>query len=505
VSNDTDGTFTPIDGSNNTAGAAINSGPNASACTSNQAANLLVMANGGNGTVSLFRLDTLAHVKTISTGGSPFSCFIDPSPNAMYVTNRTSNTMSVISLFDNTVKQQVPTGINPQGLARYFQNIYVVNQNGGGAGTVSIVKRFDFRKSADMSGDGKSDLLWKNAGDGSVASWLMNGVSTTASAVLVGPGSWTPVLKGDLDGDGTGDIVWRNTATAETAVWLMDGLAPKFNGAATVLGPSSFYPILSGTFDGSARRGILWADATSGQVVIWIFGGRIVLNVLASPYTQTIYTGSPAWSPILLGNFDGDFYSDIVWRNTDGSVAIWLMQGDTTAGLSVKASATIFGPGSTWVPTFIADFDGDGRSDILWTNSATGDTAIWLMNGLAPKGRGVQTIMAGSTGWRVTQVADLDGDLKADLIWRNVNTGATAAWLMDGTAAKPGGTAVLMSDPNWVAQQTRDTAGLLQADLVWHNTVTNATALWLMNGLSVTASSILLGSGPWGVVQYYQP
>jgi hypothetical protein len=31
----------------------------------------------------------------------------------------------------------------------------------------------------------------------------------------------------------------------------------------------------------------------------------------------------------------------------------------------------------------VADFDGDGRADILWRNPITGDDGLWAMNGFA--------------------------------------------------------------------------------------------------------------------------
>ena len=45
-----------------------------------------------------------------------------------------------------------------------------------------------------------------------------------------------------------------------------------------------------------------------------------------------------------------------------------------------------------------ADFDGDGKSDVLWRNTATGDVAIWYMDGM--------TIRA-SSGF-VTSLTDLN-------------------------------------------------------------------------------------------------
>lgn len=489
VANETSGTISAIDGSNNTAGTPIASGGTSVAvCSLNQALDFFVILNQGSSSITAFALDTLAPLETVTTGGFPWTCYIDQTPRALYVVNRTDDTVSVIDLYGGAVRRQIPTGTHPQGIARYFQNFYVVNN---GSNSVSVFKRLDFRKAADVDGDGKSDLLWSNGVTGATAVWLMNGTASSGSAFLTPSGTWLPILENDVDGDGSADIVWRNTTTNETALWLMDGTAPK--ASKLLLGPSTWVPIFLGSFDGSAARGILWRNSADGAVALWLMNGT-------APRLATVIFPASSWMPILLGNFDGDFHSDIVWRNSDGSVAIWLMQGDAVSGLSAKASAVILGPGTPWVPVFAADLDGDGRSDLVWRNTANGDTAVWLMNGLTPKPGGTAIILPGSAGWNVTHVRDLDGDAKADLIWRNNATGATAVWLMDGIASKPNGTAVLLNDPNWSVTHTFGFTRDLRGDLLWRNSATGQTAVWLMNGLSATTSAILLGDPNWSVV-----
>ena len=344
---------------------------------------------------------------------------------------------------------------------------------------------------SDLDGDGNADLVWWNSTTGASAAWLMNGASATASAFLAAPGNWVPVLRADLDGDGFSDVVWRNSSTGATAVWLMQGLTSKASGF--LLGPSSWVPLLSGSFDGSTSHGILWRNSDTGAVAIWL-----MYNGLVPALAQVIFPASQ-WVPLMTADFDGDGVDDILWQHADGRVAIWLMQGNASSGVTAKASAVIFGPGTAWVPTFVADLDGDGRSDLVWGNTSTGDTAVWLMNGLAPKPGGTAIIFRGSSGWSVTHVVDLDGDGKSDLIWRNQTTGATAAWLMNGLAAKPGGAAILLTDANWEVTHHFRFNNDLNGDLVWRNGATGQTAIWLMNGLSAISSRIIFSAPDWTI------
>jgi len=80
------------------------------------------------------------------------------------------------------------------------------------------------------------------------------------------------------------------------------------------------------------------------------------------------------------------------------------------------------------------DFNGDGKADVLWRNTANGAVAIWLMDG----GRRLAASIIGTPPlvWEVDTVEDYDGDGKSDLLWRNTANGVTVLWLMDGLAIK---------------------------------------------------------------------
>jgi uncharacterized protein (DUF1800 family) len=188
-------------------------------------------------------------------------------------------------------------------------------------------------------------------------------------------------------------------------------------------------------------------------------------------------------------DFNGDGKSDLVFRNgANGQITGWLMNGATAS-----ATNALVGPGS-WTVSHIADFNGDGKADLLFRND-DGSVTLWIMNGLSV------TSSAGLIGpdpnWFVTHVGDFDGDGKADLLWRNAN-GAVTMWLMNGTTVKA--TAGLTgADPNWSVTHVGDFNGDGKTDILWRNTNGSVTQ-WIMFGTSIATATALLGPDPnWSV------
>jgi hypothetical protein len=83
----------------------------------------------------------------------------------------------------------------------------------------------------------------------------------------------------------------------------------------------------------------------------------------------------PNWKPAFAGDFNGDGKTDILWRADNGTVALWQMNG-----AQVAANITIGNVGTEWRLFGTGDFDGDGKGDILWRNH-DGSVAVWEMNG----------------------------------------------------------------------------------------------------------------------------
>jgi len=185
--------------------------------------------------------------------------------------------------------------------------------------------------------------------------------------------------------------------------------------------------------------------------------------------------GGAAW---LRGDFDGDGKSDILWRNTSNGVnSIWKAANSATS----QAVSTV---GQPWVAIGAADFDGDHKSDILWHNASTGANAIWK-SGNSATSQSVATVTG--QAWTIVGAGDFNGDGKADLLWRNVVNGSNAIWLSANAATQQPITAVTVQA--WTIVGVGDFNADGRSDILWRNTSSGANAIWL-SGNSATQQRI---------------
>ncbi len=296
----------------------------------------------------------------------------------------------------------------------------------------------------DFNNDGLADVLWRHAGSGQVEIWNMNGttIASQGSPATIGDLNWEIKGVGGFNGDGFGDVLWRNKVSGQVMIWLMNGNTIASQGSPATIGDLNWEIKGVGDFDGDGKTDILWQNKVSGQVIIWLMNGATLASQ-GSPAT----IGDLNWEIKGVGDFNRDGKADILWKNkVSGQVYVWLMNG--TAIASQSSPATIGDSDQNWEVKGVGDFNGDGFDDILWKNKATGQVFIWLMNSTAIASQGSPGSVS-DLNWEIRGVGDYNGDGKVDILWRNKATGQVYIWLMNGTTATSQGSPATISDLNW--------------------------------------------------------
>jgi hypothetical protein len=190
----------------------------------------------------------------------------------------------------------------------------------------------------------------------------------------------------------------------------------------------------------------------------------------------------PASPPV---DFNGDGKTDLLWRNrATGEVFLWFMDGANP--LRTQSVATV--GDMNWQIIGSADFNGDGKPDLLWRNTATGMIALWYMNGAALAS--AASIMEIPMEWVIVATADFNGDGKPDFLWRNRDTGMIAVWYMNGATLVSAVSITTVSTDEEIAG-TADMNRDGKPDIIWRNKNTGTISVWYMNGATYLSNAVI--------------
>jgi len=300
--------------------------------------------------------------------------------------------------------------------------------------------------SGDIDGDGHPDLAIPSYNSSSTLFSLFRDSSTIGTINLAAitnlNANYEPayIAIGDIDGDGKNDLVVTNYYTGNVSIFRNTGTAGTFSFAAKVdisagSGPST---VAIADLDGDGKNDIVVTNYTSYTITVYRntnSSGSISSSLFsASSYSTPYYPNF-----IKIDDIDGDGKKDILTSNY-GSNNISIFRNTSTVGTISLATRLDYATGSGTSCTqgsAIVDLDGDGKKDIAVVNRCNNTFSVF-QNQSTPGTISLATQVTYSTGNSPCDLsfADFNGDGKQDIILtNNVSTNTVYVYINQGTIA----------------------------------------------------------------------
>lgn len=296
---------------------------------------------------------------------------------------------------------------------------------------------------ADVTGDGKVDLLLpcQNAVTGEADFLKGNGDGTFGTATkvtLTGANKPQAIVVYDATGDGKADMLVASNGTNTKNVIAYTG---DNTGAFTYL-PDNLQQASTLNSIYNLKAFDLNADGKVDNIVSTHMLGNTVANAsvnLPNPVAPTtlMTTGSNPYD-VASADFDNDGKADLVFANQgSNNFSLFTQGGNSAFAIKGAAISTV-----TAEPQGIsaADMDVDGNQDVLTANygvAAGGDISLFRGNGMGGFAAARQTVSTGSSAANGRPnsivVADFNGDGRPDIATTNYLSTAGQVVVLLGT------------------------------------------------------------------------
>ncbi len=174
-----------------------------------------------------------------------------------------------------------------------------------------------------------------------------------------------------------------------------------------------------GDFNADGRMDILVQNSVGLLYVYVTDSTGLAVDAEASNHVADL----PAdWSVKSVADFNGDGHSDILVQHTDGTLFVMITESAVSpVQVSVALSDS---PGSVpagWTVKGANDSNGDGTADVLAINDTTAQTWIYITNsdGVSFDSAASDSPVTIPSGWFVVGAGDFNGDGRNDLVVEN--------------------------------------------------------------------------------------
>jgi hypothetical protein len=237
-------------------------------------------------------------------------------------------------------------------------------------------------------------------------------------------------------------------------------------------------------FNSDGMTDLVLQHEDTGCMVLWQMNG---VSLIAQQWI-TPNCVDPSWRISGYADFDKDGKMDLLFQNvSSGQILVWLLNGTTLKEqlwLSAQPST------SAWRVAALGDFDGDSKVDVILQNRDDGRMLAWLLNGAKGVTLKLQQFLSPSAAdpnWRIVGTGDIDGDGKPDLFFKHATSGYMVAWLMNGTSfVAQDWISPSQVGPEWAIASIGDFNGDSRPDLILQNTVNGWTVAWPLRGFALT-------------------
>ena len=310
-----------------------------------------------------------------------------------------------------------------------------------GPSTTSVPATSDHSTtSKPLLGDGIADVIWTNQTTAGLRTYVSLGqgdgtysTSTTSVPTTNNHSSTAKPLSGDANGDGITDIIWTNQTTAGLRTYVSLGQGDGTYSKSTTSVPttnnhSTTSSPLTADTNGDGITDVIWTNQTSGGLRAYVSlgqgDGTYSISTTSVPATND---HSPTSRPVA-GDTNGDGIADLIWTNqTSGGLRAYvsLGHGDGSFGTSTTSVPTTNNHSTTARP-LVGDANGDGITDIIWTNQTTAGLRTYVSLGqgdgtYGPSNTSVPTTNDHSSTSKPS-LGDTNGDGLTDVIWTNQST-----------------------------------------------------------------------------------